>query len=82
MLRVARGLAAGLAVALAAGRGQQKVMSRHLLPARLVQILAHVLGVRVVGAVPLNGNRPVVGRPEYLDASRTRAGAPSAEPGE
>ncbi len=32
----------------------------------------------VVGAVPFNGHRPVVYRPENLDACGARAGAPSA----
>ncbi|MNN99489.1 hypothetical protein D3C81_2191470 [compost metagenome] len=69
-------------MALATGRREQQVMSRHLFPARLVQVLTRVLGVRVIGAVPLNGYRPVVGRPEHLDACGARASAPSAEPGE
>ena len=57
-------------------------MSRHLLPAGLVQVLADVLRIRMVGAVPFNGHRPVVCRPENLDACGARAGAPSAEAGE
>ncbi|MNO73521.1 hypothetical protein D3C76_644890 [compost metagenome] len=67
---------------LAAGRGEQDVVRRHLLPACLVQVLADVLRVGVVGAVPFNGHRPVVCRPENLDACGARAGAPSAEAGE
>jgi len=51
MLRVARLLAAGLGVALAAWRCEQDVVCRHLLPARLVRLLADVLCARVVGAV-------------------------------
>ncbi|MCY1411069.1 hypothetical protein D9M71_264510 [compost metagenome] len=57
-------------------------MCWNLLPASLVQVLADVLGVRVVSAVPFNGDRPVVGCPENLDACGARAGAPSAEAGE
>ena len=82
MLRVARLLAAGLGVALAAGRGQQDIVRRHLFPARLVQVLADVLRVGVVGAVPFNGHGPVICRPKNLDACGARAGAPSAEAGE
>ena len=57
-------------------------MRRNLFPARLVQVLANVLRFGVVGAVPFNGHRPVVCRPENLDACGARAGAPSAEAGE
>jgi hypothetical protein len=46
--------------ALAAGRGEQDIVCWNLLPARLVQVLADVLSVGVVGAVPLNGYRPVI----------------------
>jgi len=82
MLRVARLLAAGLGVALAAGLGQKDVVRRNLFPARLVQVLADVLRVWVVSAMPFNGHRPVVCPPENLDACGARAGAPSAEAGE
>ncbi|MNT66392.1 hypothetical protein D3C72_2044540 [compost metagenome] len=82
MLRVARCLAAGFRMTLTARRSQQQVMLRHLLPPGLVQILANVLGVLVVGCVPFHCLRPVVCRPENLDACGARAGAPSAEAGE
>jgi hypothetical protein len=55
---------------------------RHLFPAGLVQVLADVLRFWVVSAVPFNGHRPVICRPENLDACGARAGAPSAETGE
>ena len=57
-------------------------MARHEFPARLVQVLADVFGVLVIGRVPLHRLRPVVCRPENLDACGARAGAPSAEAGE
>ena len=57
-------------------------MCGNSLPSCLVQVLADVLRVGVVGAVPFNGHRPVVCRPENLDACGARAGAPSAEAGE
>ena len=82
MLGVARLFAACLGVSLAAGRGKQDVVCRYLLPAGLVQVLADVLGFWVVSAVPFNGHRPVVCRPENLDACGARASAPSAEAGE
>jgi hypothetical protein len=47
-----------------------------------MQILADVLSVGVVGAVPFNCYWPVVCRPENLDTCGARAGAPSAEAGE
>lgn len=57
-------------------------MCRNILPLRLVQILANVLSMRVVCAVPLNRDWSVVGRPKYICARIARTGAPSAEPGE
>lgn len=57
-------------------------MRGNLRPIRLVQVLADVNRVRVVGAVPLDGDRPVVGGPENVDAGIPGAGAPSAEAGE
>ncbi|MCY1421829.1 hypothetical protein D9M71_374940 [compost metagenome] len=82
VLWVARLFAAGLGVTLAAGGGKQYVVGRYLLPAGLVQVLADMLRVGVVDAMPFNGHRPVVCRPEYLDACGALAGAPSAEAGE
>lgn len=82
MLRIARLLAAGLDVALAAGRGEQDVVRRHLLPSGMVQVLADVMCFGVVGAVPFNGHWPMVCSPENLDACGARASTPSAESGE
>lgn len=82
MLGVARLFAAGLGMTLAARGGEKDVVFRHLLPARLVQVLAYVLRFGVIGAVPFNGYRPMVCRPKNLDACGARAGAPSAEAGE
>ncbi|MCY1186382.1 hypothetical protein D9M73_272500 [compost metagenome] len=69
-------------MALAAGRGQQQVMLWYQLPPGLMQVLTDVLGMRMIGRMPLHGFRPMVGRPENLDACGARAGAPSAEAGE
>jgi hypothetical protein len=69
-------------MALAARRGQQQVMRRHVLPLRLVQVLAHVQRARVVGAVPFHRDRPMVGGPEYLYTRIAGTGGPSAETGE
>jgi hypothetical protein len=82
VLRVPVRLTARFRVTLAARRGQQNVVSRNLIPARLVQILTNVHRVGVVGAVPFDCNRPVVGGPENFDTGRTGTGRPSAEPGE
>jgi len=49
---------------------------------RLVQVLADVLSFRVVGAVPLNRDRPVIGGPKNVDTGITGTGGPSAETGE
>ena len=57
----------------------QPQMARRCWPVRFV---ADVLRVWVIGAVPFNGYRSVVCRPENLDACGARAGAPSAEAGE
>lgn len=57
MLRIARLLAAGLRMVLAAGRGQHYVVRGNLRPIRLMQVLADVDGIRVVGAVPFDGDR-------------------------
>lgn len=43
---------------------------------------AQHISERAPGAVPFNGNRPVVCRLENLDACGARAGTPSAETGE
>lgn len=57
-------------------------MCWHLLSPDLVQVLANVLRFGVVGAVPFDGHRPVVCRPENLDTCGACAGAPSAKAGE
>ena len=56
-------LPACLRVALAAWRSQHNVVRWDLRPIRLMQILANVNRVRMVGAVPFNRDRPVVGGP-------------------
>ena len=82
MLRITRLLAPGLRMAFAARRSQHDVVCRDFGPIRLVQVLADVDRVRVIGAVPLNGDRPVVGRPDNVDAGIAGTGGPSAETGE
>lgn len=56
-------------------------MRRHLLPLRLVQILADMLCVGVVGGVPLNGDGPVISGPKNVDAGVAGTSGPSAESG-
>ena len=51
-------------------------------PLGLVKILADVLGARVIGAVPFDSFRPMVGSPKNVNAGRSRTGTPSAKPGE
>ena len=48
-------LASGARVALTGRAGHQQVMGRHLRPVGLVQVLAGVLGVRVIGSVDVDG---------------------------
>ncbi|MNY00420.1 hypothetical protein D3C86_1329120 [compost metagenome] len=82
MLRVTVGLASRLAVPLAAWRSQKQIMTRHLGPIGLMQILALMDGARVVCAVPFNSNRPMVGSPQNFNTSHTRPGGPPTETGE
>src|SRR5690554_5586559 len=82
MLRVAMGLAPGLAVPLTAGAGQHEVMGRDVLPAGLVKILANMLGVRVIGCMPAHRLGPVVCCPYHLAPSHRRAGGEPARAGE
>lgn len=82
MLRVARRFASSFGVPLAARGGEKQIMSRNVFPLRLMQILANVLGVRVVGAVPFDRLRPMVRSPKNFDARIARTGTPSAESGE
>lgn len=69
-------------MALAAWGGDTDIAARNCCPVGLVQVLAYVVGVLMVGRMSLYGLRPVVCRPENLDACGARAGAPSAEAGE
>src|SRR5690554_6577731 len=78
MLRVTVRLAPGLAVPLTAGAGQHEIMGGHVLPARLVQILADMLGVRVIGCMPAHRLGPVVCCPYHLAPSHRRAGGEPA----
>jgi hypothetical protein len=68
VLHVSGLFATRLRVALAAWRSQHDVVGRNLRPIRLVQVLTDVDGIRVICAVPLNGNRPVIRGPNNIDA--------------
>ncbi len=82
MLRIPRRLASRFGMPLAARGSKKQIMPRHVFPLRLMQILADVLSMRMVSAVPLDRLRPVVGSPKNFDARIARTGAPSAEAGE
>jgi hypothetical protein len=51
-------------------------------PLGLMKVLADMLGAWVVGAVPFDGLRPMVGSPKNVNAGSARTGTPSAKPGE
>jgi hypothetical protein len=69
---------AGAAVALARRRRQQQVVTGHLPPVRLLQVLAGVLGFGMVRRVDVDSRAPMVRGPDDVDASETGASREAA----
>jgi hypothetical protein len=73
---------AGAAMALARRRREKQVVTGHLPPVRLLQVLAGVLGVGVVRSMDVDRRAPVVRGPDDVDTSETGARRESARSGE
>lgn len=58
---------------LASWRSQHDIMGRHRAPIRLLEVLAFVPSIRMVGLMKNHGQRPVVRSPHHARAGKARA---------